>query len=101
MERCGAVAGVIRENSRKSALTFSQKEGLARAAGFEARRATTSTPQGAIDILTHAAQPFASQNYCLTESIKDDKSGSITANRGVITKDHHEEGKMPSDHRWR
>lgn len=41
------------------------------------------------------------QNYCLTEIVKDKKSRPIMANRGVITKDHHdayhEECKMPAD----
>jgi hypothetical protein len=30
------------------------------------------TPQGAIDIPIHAAQPFPIQNYCLTEIIKNE-----------------------------
>ncbi len=44
---------------------------------------------------------FPIQNYCLTEIVKDEKSRPIVANRGVITKDHHdayhEECKMPAD----
>jgi hypothetical protein len=43
---------------------------------------------------------FSIQNYYLTEIVKDEKGRPIMANRGVITKDHHDayykECKMPA-----